>query len=249
MKETVNYLSRRAYGALAMIAVCVCGAAAQADGGGLRDPNPQEKAVLIHYREVINKVLNQFRSNDWDEKIDYEITDDVSISSDPDVPLDVNEMFQRSYNVKQGSALWQREVAPIVEKLTATTDPTEMARIAKQRKMTNLTVEVHFDRSCVGMNPTPGANSDLHIPGAALAYRLKPYKFERGTSVVLLFGNWKTAKWNGENGCERYQFKHGAHQAAIENVVIQLDGSPERTDELLHSVDWKMVNEALTEKP
>src|SRR5579871_5791281 len=134
MKETVNYLSRRAYGALAMIAVCVCGAAAQADGGGLRDPNPQEKAVLIHYREVINKVLNQFRSNDWDEKIDYEITDDVSISSDPDVPLDVNEMFQRSYNVKQGSALWQREVAPIVEKLTATTDPTEMARIAKQRK-------------------------------------------------------------------------------------------------------------------
>ena len=63
----------------------------QASEGGLRDPNPQERQILTHYREVIGKVLDQFQSDDWEEKIDYEITDDVSVSGDPDVPLDVNE--------------------------------------------------------------------------------------------------------------------------------------------------------------
>jgi len=232
------------------VAVLFADGAAVAQGeGGLRDPNPQERAALMHYREVINKVLDQFRSDDWDEAIDYEITDDVSVSGDPDVPLNINEMNQRTYNVRNGSALYQKEVAPIIAKLSATTDPMEMARIAKQKKMTTLSVEAHFDALCVGMDPAPAGNSDLHIPGAAAAYRIKPGKFDKGTTVVLLFGNWKTASWNGENGCERYKFKHAAHQPAIENVVIQMDGSPERIEELLHSVNWKAVNDALTEKP
>jgi hypothetical protein len=32
----------------------------------------------------------------------------------------------------------------------------------------------------------------------------------------------------------------------IENVVIQLDGSPERIDELLRTVNWQAVNGAIT---
>jgi hypothetical protein len=43
----------------------------QASEGGLRDPNPQERQILMHYREVIGKVLDQFRSDDWEEKVDY----------------------------------------------------------------------------------------------------------------------------------------------------------------------------------
>src|SRR5438270_4370934 len=120
--------------------------------GELRDPNPQEKQVLMHYREVIGRVLDQFKSDDWEEKIDYEITDDVSVSGDPDVPLDVNELIQRSYTVRQGSALYQKEVAPFAEKLAATSDPNEMVRLAKQRKVTDLTTEVHFNRLCVGLD-------------------------------------------------------------------------------------------------
>lgn len=223
-------------------------AAGQANEGGLRDPNAQEQKILMHYREVIGQVLDQFRSDDWEEKIEYEITDDVSVSGDPDVPLDVNELTQRSYNIRPGSALYQKEVASLAEKLTSTTDPNEMARLAKQRKVTNLTVEVHFNALCVGMDSAPAAASDLHIAGTAAAYHIKPTKFSRGAAVVLLFGNWKAASWNGDNGCDRFKFKHAAHQPVIENVVIQIDGSPERIDQLLKSVKWDEVNSALTEK-
>ena len=233
---------------IALVLLGCLAAAGQANEGGLRDPNPQERKVLMHYREVIGKVLDQFRSDDWDEKIDYEITDDVSVGGDPQVPLDINEMTQRSYNIRPGSALYQTEVASLAEKLTATTDPNEMARLAKQRKVTNLSVEVHFDVLCVGMDAAPTAASDLHIPGTAAAYHLKPAKFGRGAAVVLLFGNWKTAAWNAEIGCDRFKFKRAAHQPAIENVVIQIDGSPERIDQLLKSVKWDEVNDALTEK-
>jgi len=217
--------------------------------GGLRDPNPQERQILMHYREVIGKVLDQFQSDDWDEKVDYEITDDVSVSGDPDVPLDVNEMIQRSYTIRPGSILYQMEVAPLAEKLSATTDPSEMARLAKQRKVTNLTVEVHFNHLCVGLDSAPAGGADLHVPGANAAYHVKPAKFGRGAAVVLLFGNWKAATWSAENGCDRFKFKHAAHQPAIENVVIQMDGSPERIDQLLKSVKWDAVNSVLTEKP
>jgi len=52
----------------------------------------------------------------------------------------------------------------------------------------------------------------------------------------------------GDNSCLRYRFKHAAHQPAIENVVNQPDGSPERIGELLHTVEWRPVNDTLTEK-
>lgn len=241
----------RSYLTVVFIALVLLGslqAAGQANEGNLRDPSPQERKILMHYREVIGKVLDQFRSDDWDEKIEYEITDDVSVSHDPDVPLDVNELTQRSYNIRPGSALYQKEVAPLAEKLSATTDPNEMARLAKQRKVTNLTVEVHFNQLCVGMDSAPAPASDLHIPGVTAAYHLKPAKLGRGAAVVLLFGNWKAAAWNADNGCDRFKFKHAAHQPAIENVVIQIDGSPERIDQLLKSVKWDEVNDVLTEK-
>ncbi len=233
---------------LAAVALIWSLQAAGQEGGGLRDPNPQEKQILMHYREVIGKVFDQFQSDDWEEKVDYEITDDVSVGNDPNVPLDVNEMIQRSYNVRRGSALYQKEVAPLIAKLSATTDPNEMAQIAKQRKVTNLQVEVHFNRLCEGMDSAPAAASDLHIPGTAAAYHIKPAKLGKGAAVVLLFGNWKTATWNADNSCERFKFKHAAHQPAIENLVIQIDGSPERIDQLLKSVKWDEVNGALTDK-
>ena len=229
-------------------AVCLGGRTAVEAQGGLRDPSPDERAVLMHYRDVINKVLDRFQNDDWTESVDYEITDDVQVSGDPDVPLDINELTQRTYIVRQGSALYEKEVAPIIEKLTATSDPAEMARIARQKKVTTLKVEVHFNRSGVGMSAAPGPSQDLHLAGPSFATHLRADDPRQGASVVLLFGNWSTAKWNADNGFLRFRFKHAAHQPAIENVVIQLDGSPERIGELLRTVDWRQVNDTLTEK-
>jgi hypothetical protein len=246
--EMRRRVQMRATMAALTVTVWLIGGMAMQAQGGLRNPNPEERVLLMHYRDVINKVLDQFQSDDWNESVDYEITDDVQVSGDPDVPLDVNELTQRSYNVRNGSTLYEKEVAPIIAKLTATTDPMEMAQIARQKKVTTLKVEVHFNRLCVGMDAAPKASQDLHLAGPSFATHLRPDDPRQGASVVLLFGNWKVANWNGGNSCLRFKFKHAAHQPAIENVVIQLDGSPERIDELLHSVNWQPVNEALTEK-
>ena len=249
MKVTMH-LRRKLVAVLAMTVLFpLRGVSQRSEGGELRPPNAQEKPILIHYREVVAKLLNQFRSDDWEETIDYEMTDEVQISNDPDVPLDVDQMSQRSYLIRTGSALYEKEIAPFAAKLSAMKDPNEMASLAKQMKMMNFSVELNFNRAEASLDPPPPGNPDLHVPGAALAYRLKPYKFDKGTSVILLFGNWKAATWNANTGGDRFKFKHSPHQPAIENIVIQLDGSPERIDQLLHGVNWQVVNDALTERP
>lgn len=212
----------------------------------LRPPTEAENATLSHYREVMHGVLDAFHSDDWDENVDYDVEDDVQVSNDRDVPLDIDELMQRTYTVRPGSPLFDRDFKPTYDKLTASHDPAEMAAIAKQLKMNRYSVEVHFNRLGVGVNPPPSANPDLHIPGAALAYRVSNYKFDKGTSVVLLFGDWNATMWRPSDKAYRYKFQHAFRQPAIENVVIQLDGSPERINEVLRTAPWQRVNEALT---
>jgi hypothetical protein len=231
-----------------MLGICFCFfipwiLSAQSD---LRPPAGAEGTVLNHYRDVVKAVLDTFQSDDWDEKIDYEVDDDVQVSSDRDVPLDINELTQRTYTVRNGSDLFQRDFAPIVEKLTATQDPNEMIALSKQLKMNRFSVEVHFNRANEGVKPAPASNPDLHIPGVAMAYRVNNYKFEKGTSVLLMFGDWKSATWQADNGWYHFRFQHRFRDPAIENIVVQLDGAPERINELLKTVNWKQLNDALT---
>jgi hypothetical protein len=228
------------------ICLAALGAALTAQEPHLRPPTPAENVVLNHYRDVMHSVLDTFQSDDWDQSVDFDVQDDVFVSNDPDVPLDINEMMQRTYTVRQDSALYQREFAPIVDKLNSTQDVNEMQALSKQLPMTKYSVEVHFNVLSEGVKPPPSANPDLHIPGTALAYRVENYKFDQGTSVVLLFGDWKSATWQPTNKWYRYRFQHAFRQPAIENVVIQLDGSPERIDELLRTVNWQAVNGAIT---
>ena len=222
------------------------GATLAAQEPHLRPPTAAENAVLNHYRDVIHAVLDTFQSDDWDQSVDYDVEDDVFVSGDPDVPLDINEMMQRTYTVRPGSDLFEREFAPILNRLNSTQDINEMQALSKQLKMNKYSVEVHFNVLSVAVKPPPGGNPDLHIPGVALAYRVDNAKFDKGTSVVLLFGDWKSATWRPSDRMYRFHFKHAFRQPVIENVVIQLDGSPERIDELLHAVNWQRVNDALT---
>src|SRR5262245_56418594 len=78
----------------------------------LRPPTAAEKQVLEKYESVINKTLDQFQSDDWDENVDYSVNDDVAVSTNTGRPLDVDEMFQRTYHVRNGSERWNRVVGP-----------------------------------------------------------------------------------------------------------------------------------------
>jgi hypothetical protein len=212
----------------------------------LRSPTPAEAAVITHYRQVIHEVLDQLHTDDWDESVDFDIEENVLVSNDPYVPLNLDQMMQRTYTVRPGSKLFEHDYASIYTKLQNTHDLNEMQELSKQLKFNRFTVEVHFDALTQGVNPPPGKNADLHLPGAAMAYRIHNYKYDKGESAVLLFGGWTPAMWRGGNEGYRYTFKHAFRDPAIENVVIQFDGAESGIENALQNVNWRHVNDALT---
>jgi len=206
----------------------------------LRDPTPAEKKVVEQYTNVIHPFLDSFDSDDWDTKVDYDVDDNVLVSNGNEYPLDVDELIQRSYTVKKDSPLYQREVAPFLAKM-GQMSPTEMAQQGKKLKMLRLEVQVHFNRA--GAESDAKSRSQLQVPGAAYSYMTEESEDKRSQTVVLLFGNWKSAKVESQSLA--FHFKHPPHTPVVENVIVQLQGSPDRIRELLRVADWKKVNEAL----
>lgn len=204
----------------------------------LREPNATERQVLEKYRDAIHTVLDSIDSEDWDTTTDFDVDDNVLVSSDPDVPLDVDELIQCSYTVKKDSPLYQREVAPFLAKMQQMS-PMEMAQAGKKLKMLRLEVQVHFNRAAADRDARN--KTQLQTPGAAYSYVTEESEDKRSQTVVLLFGDWKSAQQRGDD--IKFHFKHPAHTPVIENVVIQMQGSPERIRELLRTVDWKKVND------
>lgn len=224
--------------------VALASFAEQAHGqNGLRPPNDAEQKVIGHYRDVIHSVLDTMDSDDWDTNVDFDVDDNVLVGErNKDVPLDVDELIQRSYTVKKDSALYQREVAPFLAKMQQMS-PMEMAQAGKKLKMLRLEVQVHFNRA--GADSHARTLPQLNVPGAAFSFLPEDQGLEkRAQTVVLLFGDWKSAH-ETDNGLG-FRFKHPPHTPAIENIVIEMHGSPDRIKEILHSVDWKKVNDALT---
>lgn len=207
----------------------------------LREPNATERQVLEKYRDAIHTVLDSMDSEDWDTTTDFDVDDNVLVSSDPDVPLDVDELIQRSYTVKKDSPLYQREVAPFLAKMQQMS-PMEMAQAGKKLKMLRLEVQVHFNRAAAERDARN--KTQLQTSGAAYSYVTEESEDKRSQTVVLLFGDWKSAQQRGDD--IKFHFKHPAHTPVVENIVIQMQGSPERIRELLRTVDWKKVNEAMS---
>jgi len=227
--------------ALAVALILRCTAYAE-----LRKPTPAEQQVLNKYVTVINKVLDQFQSDDWNESVDYSVDDEVQVHPNSGRPLDVDEMFQRSYNVRPGSDRFKRLVQPVIEKLQHEPDPSKKAEITKGvQDLMRLRVEVHFNRESIGFDPPPAANTDLHLEGTAFAYKVNENPDGHGESYLLAFGSWGQLNWDAQHRWYHFRFAHPQNTPYIENIEIRIYGAPDRIQELLHTVDWKQVNEAL----
>ena len=224
---------------LFLVAASLLSTAANAQAP-VRDPTPAEKKVIEQYTNVIHPFLDTFDSDDWDTKVDFDVDDNVLVGQSNDYPLDVDELIQRSYTVKKDSPLYQREVAPFLAKMQQMS-PAEMAQAGKKLKMLRLEVQVHFNRAAADKDAR--TKPQLQVPGAAYSYTTEQSDDKRSQTVVLLFGDWKSAQQSGDD--LKFHFKHPAHTPAIENIEVQLRGSPDRIRELLHSADWKRVNQAL----
>ena len=63
----------------------------------------------------MNKLLDQFRSPDWDEKIDATI-DHPTVSTFGDRPMDIDQLLQRTYEVRKDSKRYKTLVEPRLKK-------------------------------------------------------------------------------------------------------------------------------------
>ncbi len=206
----------------------------------LREPTPAEKKVLDQFTGVVHSFLDTFDSDDWERATDYDVDDSVLVSKHNDVPLDVDELIQRTYTVKKDSPLYQREVAPYVANVQQMS-PREMMEAGKKLKRLRLEVQLHFNRAAA--NKEARTHPQLQVPGSAYSFMTEESDDKRSQTVVLLFGDWKSAQLRSEDML--FHFKHPPHTPTIENIEIQLQGSPDRIKELLRSADWRRVNDAL----
>jgi hypothetical protein len=213
----------------------------------LRPPTPAEQQTLQKYEAVINKILDQFQGDDWDENVDYSVGDDVSVGANPGCPLDVDQMFQRTYHVRNGSERWNRVVMPQMEKLQSESDMSKKMAIGKAlQALTSVEVEVHFNSAVSIDAPPPGSKGYFQVPGAAMAYHATTNPFNHGSAYVLLFGNWQGLKWDADNSAYHFHYAHPQNTPFIENVVIQIYGADDRIQELLNKIDWNSVNAGIT---
>ena len=64
-------------------------------------PTPAEQKAITKYAATMNKVLDQFRSPDWDEKVDTTIAH-PTVSTFGDRPMDIDELLQRTFEEVAG---------------------------------------------------------------------------------------------------------------------------------------------------
>src|SRR6185437_8917144 len=79
------------------------------------DPTPAEQKAITKYAKVMNRVLDQFRSPEWDEKIDSTI-DHPTVSTFGDRPMDIDQLLQRTYELRKSSRRYKTLVLPRLQK-------------------------------------------------------------------------------------------------------------------------------------
>lgn len=212
-----------------------------------RKTTPAEEQAIARYTTVMNRVLNQFRSPDWDETIDATI-DHPMINIMDDRPFDIDQDLIRTYHVRPGSKRYQTLIAPKLQKVAQLKDPSarDLER-AQAEDLTHLQVQVHFNMWVVPMITPPDPKKDPKIPGAIFVHKDRDNPFNHGVAYVLFFSNGRVGRWDETNSVYRNVFIHKPNTPYIENVEVRIYGAEDRIKELLRKIDWKQVNAALTQ--
>jgi len=210
--------------------------------GQLHEPTAAERHALDPAISAITRVLDHFGDDDWDKASDS-YSDNVLVSDDPDVPLDIDQNFERTYSVRQGSHRWHTMIEPLMgqlQQLMTGGDYAAQRRVGgRMRSLSDVTVDVYINRADFSVDTTVPGTTRVVVPGAALAYRVPPDSSleTQGPTYVIGFG-----KWHGQ----RYTFVHRSRTAAIENIVVQMRGADDRIRELLSRIDWRPLDAVLT---
>jgi len=212
-----------------------------------RKPTPDEERAIAKYTAVMDRVLNQFRSPDWDETIDASIEHPM-INVMDDRPFDIDQELKRTYTVRKDSRRYQTLIAPRLEKVARTKDAQKRdLERAQAEDLQHLQVEVHFNLWVVPMITPPDPKKDPKIPGATFVHMDRDNPFNHGVAYVLFFINGRPGRWDETNSVYRNVFIHKPETPYIENLEIRIYGAEDRIKQLLRTIDWKQVNAALTQ--
>ena len=212
-----------------------------------RKPTPEEERAIAKFTTVMNRVLDQFRSPDWEETIDASI-DHPMINIMDDRPFDIDEELKRTYIVRKDSKRYQTLIAPRLEKVAHVKDATQRdLERAQAEDLMHLQVQAHFNMWVVPMITPPDPKKDPKIPGATFAHMDRDNPFNHGVAYVLFFSNGRLGKWDDTNAVYRNVFIHKPNTPYIENLEIRIYGAEDRIKQLLRAIDWKQVNSALTQ--
>ena len=211
-----------------------------------RDPSAQEKEILNRYTGAVDSLLDSFTNETWeeDEGHRFELGANVMVSNDPDVPFNINESIERQYQVRRDSKVFAEKYGALLAKIEQTSDINEKMKLSEQLPYTRVRVRVYFNQLNFEVKPAPPGNAPLALRGPALAYGVAA-ESNRSAAVLLLFGDWQNATWDAKNHWYHYHFQRRGFYPAIENIVIQVDGNPDRVDELLHTANWAAINDGL----
>jgi len=224
---------------VALASLCIAPAGAQS----MRAPTAEERTILTNYIKVLHSILDKIPNENWveDEQHRFDVDDQALVSNDPDVPLDINESMTREYIIRPNSPLQAeriKELEPLLAKFQANpTDPATTVALQKADRPNRIKVDVHFNRLGTPRDYASGSAAALDITGPAAAFK-STNNTHGEESVVLLYGNWRSGS--------RYHFRRPGRYPAIENIVINISGDPDRINRLLQTVDWRSVNSALT---
>jgi len=210
----------------------------------LRDPSPEEKKALDKVVPVIEDILDHFNSNDWDKAQDY-YNNDIAVNPNPDVPLDINCNFEREYKVKMNSDRYNSLIKPLVDKIMDASqkgDYQTTLSLGKQNELlSRFTVDVYINRKIAEV--TGKRSKKITVNGVPYAYHLDEDS-NTPARYCLLFGNWATARPN-EYGLG-FHFIHPHKTPFIENVAFIIQGADDRVQQLLKTINWSEVQNALT---
>jgi hypothetical protein len=212
-----------------------------------RKPTTAEQAAIDKYVTTMNKVLDQFRGPDWNEHVDQNIENPMLNTVD-DRPFDLDQVLQRTYDVKPDSKRFLTLIKPRQEKIAQEKDASarDLQR-AQMEDLSHLQVEVHCNLLVVPMITGPDPRHDPKVPGATFVHKDRNNPFGHGVAYVLFFSNGRAGRWEEVNDVYRNFFIHPPNTPYIENLEVRIYGPEDRIKELLQKINWKQVNAALTQ--
>ncbi len=208
-----------------------------------RDLTPAERALVDRYSRVVGSLLDQFRSDDWVEKIDYTL-DDPTTAVKPETPLQAG-LLEHTYNARPGSQRWNALIQPYAKIVTGgTASPQAMAQAGKMMQpLMHVHVSATFNVRFSALDFEH--DTELKIAGVTRALSDPHPTAYAEPGVVLLFSGGSAGRWVKADGGLRFDFANPPGAVVIENVEIRISGAKDRIDELVRDLDWRPVDSVL----